>query len=59
VSDPFARVRDALEAGDRPRGKPYDFRSRCPVHDGDIGDSLHVGKPVERRSPEVPGTGLR
>jgi hypothetical protein len=43
VSDPFRIVWDALAArGYGPRGKPHDFRSRCPGHDGDNSTALHV-----------------
>jgi hypothetical protein len=43
VSDPLRDVWDALEAGGfGPHGQPHDFRSRCPGHDGDNRDSLHV-----------------
>lgn len=34
---------DALETGGfGPHGQPHDFRSRCPGHDGDNPDALHV-----------------
>jgi hypothetical protein len=43
VSDPLQLVWDALAAhGYRPRGKPHDFRARCPGHDGRNPTSLHV-----------------
>jgi hypothetical protein len=36
-------VWDALEAGGYgPHGRPDDFRSRCPGHDGDNREALHV-----------------
>lgn len=36
-------VWDALAARDcRPHGQPHDFRARCPEHDGDNPESLHV-----------------
>jgi len=44
-TDPLRVVWDALEArGCRPRGKPWDFRARCPVHGAEGGNphSLHV-----------------
>jgi hypothetical protein len=43
VSDPLRTLWDALEAADcRPKGKPHDYRARCPAHDGENRDSLHV-----------------
>ena len=42
MSDP-ARLWDALKrCGYRPHGQPHDYRSRCPGHDGDNPDALHV-----------------
>jgi hypothetical protein len=42
-ADPVSLVRVALEArGCRPHGREYDFRARCPVHDGGNPQSLHV-----------------
>ena len=50
-SDPLRLVWDALEAHDcRPRGKPYDFRSRCPAHDGKNPTSLHVAIGADGRA---------
>jgi hypothetical protein len=41
--DPLRLLWDALEAqGYRPRGKVYEFRARCPGHDGDNPTSLSV-----------------
>jgi hypothetical protein len=43
VSDPLAAVWEALErGGHRPHGRPWDYRARCPVHDGKTDGSLHV-----------------
>jgi hypothetical protein len=43
VSDPLRIVWDALDqCGYGPHGQPHDFRSRCPGHDGDNRDALHV-----------------
>ena len=43
MSDPLRIVWDALAAGDYgPHGQAHDFRSRCPGHDGDNPDALHV-----------------
>jgi hypothetical protein len=43
VSDPLRLVWDALARGGYgPHGKEYDFRARCPGHDGDNPTSLHV-----------------
>ena len=42
-ADPLRLLWDALEAhGFRPRGKPYEFRARCPAHDGDNPTSLSI-----------------
>jgi hypothetical protein len=50
-ADPVSLVRDALEArGCRPHGRQYDFRARCPVHDGDNPQSLHVTIGVDGRA---------
>ena len=43
MSDPLRIVWDALDAGGYgPHGQAHDFRSRCPGHDGDNRDALHV-----------------
>ena len=43
TSDPLRLVWDALEAhGCQPHGKPYEFRARCPSHNGDNPTSLSV-----------------
>jgi hypothetical protein len=43
LSDPLRLVWDALDAGGyNPHGQPHDFRARCPEHDGDSVDALHV-----------------
>lgn len=43
MSDPLRIVWDALAAGGYdPHGQPHDFRARCPGHDGDNRDALHV-----------------
>ena len=43
MSDPLRTLWDALEARDcRPKGRAHDFRARCPAHDGDNPQSLHV-----------------
>src|SRR4051812_82931 len=43
VSDPLRLVWDALDAGGyQPHGTPHDFRAKCPGHNGDNRDSLHV-----------------
>ena len=42
-TDPLDNSWEALaQAGYAPHGKPYDFRSRCPVHGGNSADALHV-----------------
>jgi hypothetical protein len=42
-ADPLTVVWMALEAHDcKPRGESYNFRARCPAHDGDNADALHV-----------------
>jgi hypothetical protein len=41
----------ALEAhGCRPRGRPHDFRARCPGHNGKNRDALHVGAGADGRA---------
>ena len=42
-TDPLDNAWEALAQADyAPHGKPYDFRSRCPVHGGNNPDALHV-----------------
>lgn len=49
--DPLRLLWDSLEAhGYRPRGKPYQFRARCPGHEGDNGTSLSVGIGADGRA---------
>jgi hypothetical protein len=49
-TDPLRVIWDALEAhGCQPHGQPYDFRARCPAHNGDNPTSLHVVEGVDRR----------
>jgi len=51
LSDPLQTLWAALEAnGCRPRGKPYDFRARCPAHDGANPSSLSVGVGADGRA---------
>jgi hypothetical protein len=51
VSDPLRRLWVELEArGYGPHGKPYDFRARCPGHDGDNRTSLSVGVGADGRA---------
>jgi len=51
ATDPLQRVWDALDAGGyNPHGKPYDFRARCPVHDGKTDGSLHVSIGADGRA---------
>jgi hypothetical protein len=51
VSDPLRTLWDALEAhGCRPKGKPHDFRARCPAHDGDNRQALHVAIGADGRA---------
>ena len=43
MSDPARMVWDALATGGYgPHGQAHDFRARCPGHDGENPDSLHV-----------------
>jgi hypothetical protein len=43
ASDPLLTMWDALAAHDcEPHGRPHDFRARCPLHDGDNPEALHV-----------------
>jgi hypothetical protein len=49
--DPIAVVWDALDAGGYdPHGQPHDFRARCPGHDGDNREALHVSEGSDRRA---------
>jgi hypothetical protein len=49
--DPLRLVWDALEAhGCQPRGKEYQFRARCPGHNGDNRTSLSVGIGADGRA---------
>src|SRR5829696_3558874 len=49
--DPMQVVHDALEAaGCEPRGPLHDFRARCPGHDGENRDALHVSEGADRRA---------
>jgi hypothetical protein len=49
-ADPLRTVWDALErAGCNPHGRPWDFRARCPVHDGDNVQALHVSVGADGR----------
>ena len=51
MSEPLQTLWDALEAHDcRPRGKPYDFRARCPAHDGQNREALHVSVGADGRA---------
>jgi hypothetical protein len=42
AADPRVFWDALLTGGYRPHGRLHDFRSRCPEHDGDNADSLHV-----------------
>jgi hypothetical protein len=50
--NPHATVWDALERGGyKPHGNPHgDFRARCPRHDGDNPESLHVAVGADGRA---------
>jgi hypothetical protein len=51
MNDPLRTLWDALDAhGCRPRGKPHDFRARCPAHQGETRDSLHVALGADGRA---------
>jgi hypothetical protein len=51
TGDPLATVWQALDAaGCEPHGPEHDFRARCPAHDGESRDSLHVVEGVDRRA---------
>lgn len=48
---PLTACWDALEQGDhRPRGQAHDFRARCPAHNGESYNSLHVSLGVDGRA---------
>jgi hypothetical protein len=50
-ADPLRLLWDALEAhGCRPHGKEYEFRARCPGHDGDNRTALSVGVGADGRA---------
>jgi hypothetical protein len=50
-ADPLRLLWDALEAhGYQPHGKPYDFRARCPAHNGDNRTSFSVGVGADGRA---------
>lgn len=43
ATDPLATVWEALDRCDcNPHGRAWDFRARCPVHDGENAEALHV-----------------
>jgi hypothetical protein len=49
--DPLRLVWEALEAHDcHPRGKEYEFRARCPGHDGDNRTALSVAVGADGRA---------
>jgi hypothetical protein len=49
--DPLAAVHEALDrAGCDPAGPPHDFRARCPAHNGDNPDTLHVSIGADGRA---------
>jgi hypothetical protein len=51
ATNPMRTVWSALEAaGHEPHGKSTDFRSRCPVHDGDSPDTLSVSPGADGRA---------
>jgi hypothetical protein len=51
ATDPLATVWDALErCGFAPHGRAWDFRARCPGHDGDNPSSLHVSEGADGRT---------
>ena len=50
-ADPLRLLRDALEDhGCQPRGSEYQFRARCPGHDGGNPTSLSVGIGADGRA---------
>ncbi len=51
MNDPLRTLWDALEArGCRPKGKAHDFRARCPAHNGENRDALHVAIGADGRA---------
>jgi hypothetical protein len=45
VNDPLGIIWSALEGGGYgPHGQPHDFRARCPGHDGEGREALHVSR---------------
>jgi hypothetical protein len=51
VNEPLQALWAALEThGCRPRGKPHDFRARCPGHGGQSRDSLHASTFADGRA---------
>ena len=51
ATDPVRTVWDALAThGCAPHGEPYDFRARCPGHDGVTRDALHVSIGADGRA---------
>ena len=49
-TDPLARIFQALEQnGCEPHGQPHNFRARCPAHEGESRDALHVVEGADRR----------
>jgi hypothetical protein len=51
VSDPLRTLWDALEGhGCRPRGEPYEFRARCPAHEGDNPTALQMAVGADGRA---------
>jgi len=48
---PLHRLWDALERrGYQPHGPQHNFRARCPAHDGDNADALHVSAGPDGRA---------
>lgn len=51
AGDPLKTIWDALEAGGfGPHGQAWDFRARCPAHDGDNPGSLRVSPGADGRA---------
>ncbi len=51
TTDPLVIVWDALErAGCEPHGQPWDFYARCPVHNGESNEALHVSVGADGRA---------
>jgi hypothetical protein len=51
AADPLQRVWDALGAGGfEPHGDAWNFRARCPVHNGKTDGSLHVSIGADGRA---------